>query len=75
MAMQHEVDMSTRRTALESFARAFGEHPPRDPIPEWWNHFERWFVGVRASPADQHSTKFLRTEAYGYDEIEEESDL
>ncbi len=71
MAQQHEVDMSTRRTALESFARAFGEHPPREPIPDWWHHFESWFAGVRPTTADQHATKFLRTEAFGYEDLDE----
>jgi hypothetical protein len=43
-SIRHSVSMTTRASALESFASAFGRFPPRHPMPEWWNHFEEWFI-------------------------------
>lgn len=69
-----EMDMSTRRAALESFARSFGEHLPRPPIPEWWKAFEEWFAtkGAGGTEQDRDAFKFLRTEAFDYAEDEDE---
>jgi hypothetical protein len=75
MAHFHEVNMSTRRAALESFARSFGKYPPRPPIPEWWEAFEEWFAtkGAKGTQQDRDAFKFLRTERYEYvDENEDE---
>lgn len=74
MAMNHKVDMSSRRTALESFAGSFGVHPPREPIPAWWHHFEKWFNGAFSTQADQDASKFVRTEAFFYEDESDEGD-
>lgn len=36
MALVHNLSFSTPRECLKEFDRVFGKHPPRDPIPEWW---------------------------------------
>jgi hypothetical protein len=62
--------MATRRSALESFANAFGEFPPRRPIPAWWTHFEEWYLtqGENGTQEDKDACHFLRTEAFNYDD-------
>jgi hypothetical protein len=70
------VDMSTRKSALESFLHSFGEFPPREPIPDWWKAFEHWFLtkGSKGTRQDRDSTKFLRTECFGYEDEDEDQD-
>lgn len=60
MAMVHELTFATRRECLEKFAGSLGEYQPRDPVPDWFTAFDRWYrkVGGRA---------LVRTEAFGYD--------
>jgi hypothetical protein len=70
MAAVFQVDMTTRKSALQSFTNAFGEYKPRQPIPQWWQHFEQWYStrGADGTQEDKDSCRFLRTEAFGYDE-------
>lgn len=72
MAAQHEIQWSNRRECLEEFARTFGEHPPRAPVPAWWDEFEKWYSEGDATAG--HSM-ILRTEAFGYEEAEVVDDL
>lgn len=70
MAASWEIDMTTRASALESFAQSFGACVPRRPIPEWWKAFEEWYTsrGMKGTQEDKDSCKFLRTEGFGYDD-------
>ena len=61
MAKLHEVSLKTRRECLEGFAESFGSYPPREPVPQWWTAFEKWYVKVRR---DGVETVTLRTEPF-----------
>lgn len=66
-SLHHEIDMSSRRACLESFARSFGEYPPRHPVPDWWDAFDAWYRKHKDETA-----LGARTEAFGYDDDDED---
>jgi len=66
MALMHEVEWSNRKECLEAFASSIGEYPPRSPIPEWWEAFEKWY---REHPRGRF---ILRSEAFAYEDCEED---
>jgi hypothetical protein len=68
MAVLHEVSWANRRECLEAFARVFGEHPPRSPIPDWWRHFSKWYEETGAQ-----DSVLLRTEAMEWDDEDDEA--
>jgi hypothetical protein len=74
MAMLAEVVFSTRQECLEGFAKTMGVHPPREPIPVWWEAFEKWYCEMRAkddfrSEDDPDKTGItVRLEAMDYDD-------
>lgn len=37
------IRFKSRAEALTEFARTLGTHPPREPIPAWWDAFESWY--------------------------------
>jgi hypothetical protein len=80
MAQVGGVEFSNRRECLEGFARTLGVYPPRAPIPEWWEHFEKWYREVRAveklrKEDDPSVTSLMvRLEAFEYEDESEEGD-
>ncbi len=66
MAMLHQIDVSSRESALIGFASSLGRYPPRRSIPAWWLAFEAWYADVRAG-GDRRDV-MLRTEGFEYDE-------
>lgn len=72
MAVVHQVEVTSRESVLVGFAKSFGRHPPRHPIPEWWEHFEAFYRELRAG-GDERSL-MLRTEAFEYDQISDEDE-
>jgi hypothetical protein len=79
--MLQELSFSTRRECLEQFAKSMGCNPPRDPIPEWWEMFEKWYVEARAQARLRKEEEpgvtcmTVRLEPFGYeDEGEDEDD-
>jgi hypothetical protein len=74
VAMISELRFRSRRQCLEAFARTLGTHPPRQPLPEWWPAFEKWYQDVRArqdllDPDDPNYTALaVRTEAFTHKE-------
>ncbi|HEY2155338.1 MAG TPA: hypothetical protein VGH33_06885 [Isosphaeraceae bacterium] len=82
MAQVTGVEFSTRRECLEAFAKTYGVYPPRGPIVEWWEGFEKWYKEVRAdenlrSEGDENVTSLMiRLDKIEYDDDEEgEADL
>ena len=37
MAMCHELSFTDEKECLEEFARVYGNYPPREPCPSWFN--------------------------------------
>jgi hypothetical protein len=69
--MLHEINVRTRESTLEGFAKSLGCYPPREPIPAWWDEFEKWWGDGKASGV---RTIAVRTEPYRYDDDDDEDD-
>jgi hypothetical protein len=76
MAQVGGVEFSTRREALEAFAKTYGVYPPRGPVVEWWEGFEKWYKEVRADENlrkedDEDVTSLMiRLDTMEYDDYE-----
>lgn len=78
MAKMDFIEFSSREEALQEFARTIGTHPPRDPIPEWWNQFELWYLSKISDPSavvDGKIRLMVRMEPFEYDEEDLEGPL
>ncbi len=75
MAIVFQVRVDTRANCLADFARSLGTYCPRDPIPSWWDAFDRWFAeqharaeAIDTTPEGEQPTVLVRTEGFTYEE-------
>ena len=66
------VTFATRAEALTEFARTLGEHPPREPVPAWWDEFESWFLSKQLDSSNRDDEGrirlMVRMEPFSHDE-------
>ena len=75
MAAVDTIRFKTRAEALTEFARTIGTHPPREPVPNWWNVFETWYLMKTMDPnpvldPEGRICLMVRMEPFKYEEDE-----
>lgn len=75
MAQIASIRLTSRRTCLEDFAKTLGVYPPRDPVPLWWQAFDKWYKENHECLASDLSTDLgppgkllVRMEAFTYED-------
>lgn len=75
MARVHHLEWADRAECLEAIASSYGDCPPREPVPAWWNEFEKWYQEQKKTAnKDGVVACTVRTEAFAYDDEEDDDD-